>query len=282
MTQAEVNPPTDNPPSPEAVGEGIQQLVDETFTRLQPQVQRYAKDERRITSYGATVLSFNDSMIDNNPRHGRLVLEIANKASRLAVAEILVNNPDFARASTSDYYSHKELAEGRHQDQPVGDILRQDSRYELLGGSMSFFVSRKLRASRRENPNPDEEKHKIGVQVVSVYKDPLDPSRHTQWVFSQALKSRDDRIDEPLISSVSEFDGLVDSKDIRYGSSFKPRIEHTVPASHRDLEFMRNLLAAAKDLRPKVKPIDKHVREYAAISRIFDSLDLPDDEPTPS
>jgi hypothetical protein len=282
MTQAEITPPANNPSSPEAVGEGIQQLVDETFVRLQPQVQRYAKDERRITSYGAAILSFNDSMIFSNPRHGRLVLGIANKDSRLAVAKVLATNPSFARASTSDYHSHKELAEGQYQDRPVGDVLRQDSRYKLLGGSISFFVSRELRASSRENPNPDEEKHKIGVKVVSVYEDPVDPSRHTQWAFSQALKSRDDRIDEPLISSVSEFDGLVDTKDLRYGSPFRPRLEHTLPAAYRDLEFMRNLLLAAKDLRPKVRPIKKHVKEYGAISRMFSSLGLPDDEPTPS
>lgn len=270
-------------PGPEEVGQGIVDLTNQTFERLSGRLALYVEDPRRSTgTEGTVILDENSGRLWEGGEYGSVAIRVANEPSLAQISKVLGEVHPFMQAYQSSWNSHFRLL-----DEARTGSINSPNRYKPIG-QLLLFHALKDRYPRgdtdaRESlmlprddytkypPEDWGERHKIGIEILSRFEDALAPTRQATWRFGMFLQHRFDK-PIPQRETVSTFDGLVDSRDVRYRGEFKPRMTDKKTASHVDVEDMAALLAAAKDIRPIVTRIPRLLREQAAMQRMFDAF----------
>ena len=222
-------------------------------------------------------------------QYGRVAIRVANRESYFAAFQLFAGQKFVEDARIGSSTSHKDLVErsklGFGSDAP--------DRYNLLGTMMVLHVLRdrfpRDDTSYRESlmkplhdydtfpPEDWGERHSVGVELIAGYEDRLVPSRPAKWRFGVQVQTRFDKPGDPQLAIKSRFDGLVDTRDMGYHSSFKPEMTDRKRASWLDVAAIAEVFEQAKDIRPIVSRIDRQLREQAVISKMIGEFFHPSD-----
>jgi hypothetical protein len=253
------------------INESISEIVDATFEKLEPQIQRYGRDPRRISENGGIGLHSSLGVLKGSDRrYGEMEIKITNSNSYRDALGTILNDFSFSdRMYRGGSISHAEYL--MNNDRREGKFNFKD-RYQPLGFAMLLLVKRER---YRENTYPDSlqredfelefgkplsplfgERQSMGTKIIGQFNDSLSPGRPTIWTVGQILSTRFDE-EKSQNTYESTLDGVVDSRDVLF--KFTPRIrEHSI-GSQRDLAFMQRIFSLAKDMRPRIEPIDRYV-----------------------
>lgn len=267
------------------VSQAIVELTDQTFERIQPQLGRYIADpRRRVGEDGDTVkLDVQDGRLWDEGKYGRVALRVADKESRRAVGELLEDDITFADTLRFPNAGHGYFLENcvnwadpsrGARYQPIGTLLLLKALRDRhpRGNAHDHRPGLMVPMHDYSTYPPEDwgERHGVGVELITRYRDAQHEDHPTSWRLQFATKTRFDMPDEPLLEVKSSFKGLIDSRDIAHTTPFSPNMTTNERASKSNVELLRGLFETAKDLRPVVTPIAEQLRQDAAIAAMYD------------
>jgi hypothetical protein len=185
----------------EEISKGIEDLTIEAFDRVQPQIDRYAQDERRLSpdEEGMTMAAHISTLSDLENRYGFMDLRVCQGVSRLAIAKMFVSAPvmqgvltELGIADYSDVDLSKEVSPEDLSAHPYIKfrVLRDSHPKGWTGGpgDPEFY------GGDDYDPNIIGERHRIAITSRMLLKGPALPGREL-WDIDFSLSDRFDKPD---------------------------------------------------------------------------------------
>jgi hypothetical protein len=256
------------------ISKGIEDLTIEAFDRVQPHVERYAQDERRLSpgEQGMTMAAHISAFSDLENRYGFMDLRVCQGVSRLAIAKMFVSAPvmqgvltELGIADYSDVDLSKEVS-------PEDLSVRSDIKFRVLRdsypkgwtgglGDPDFY------GGDAYDPDIIGERHRIAITSRMLLEGSALPGREL-WDIDFSLSDRFDKPDSQTKYTV-EVKKLKKDTSPTEGPEQEPLCKKKRrETTEEDLEFLAATVRRAKDLRPVVHPIRKHVRYGRSLDRM--------------
>jgi hypothetical protein len=259
--------PENSPPDP--VSQGIIELVDATFDRVAPYIDRYATDERRQTKDGAVILEPHQSVIyDAEGKYGFLALRACNVGSFSAMADLFQGSPITEQAigmSVAEDSARAHVDRLKIVTRTLAPTILRD--YYPQGDAGYRNYKGGMLGRKDYDPHVWGLRHRAGIELRIGLENDQDETFH--WKHEFSVQHRFDR-DPP------QFETTVTRETPAAGQNRRSDSEHAwetqkVPrdATPEDIEFFKALFAATKDLRPGVMPIRPYMKNKKLMARIW-------------
>lgn len=233
----------------------VSEIVDETFARLQPRLDMYARDSRRINDDGSLTLKAHESVMYGPDReNGFLELQVCDKQSASNVLDLIRDSRVFA-----ERFPIYVMAD-------LGAAFREPKDWDSLGSFPTFRTERDqfpegvpdyrgpmaVEYSKSAQWGP---MHKLGAKVVSLYMHKTLPIAETHTMSVETLERFDHSW--PRISSEHSASLVINDGETSQSYDFGEKKGSTMIA-YTEVEQLAGFIRAAKDLRPVVDSIKEH------------------------